>query len=123
MAVLWHNFVSNALDATLKAERQLYVDINLSVTPGNANYRPDSPFVCVSVTDQGTGIPEGILPTIFRPGVTTKAGDGQPHGVGLGLSAAILARTGSYVRVDTAQGQGTCFTTYTPLVYANANMN
>ncbi len=60
--------------------------------------------VCVAVADSGKGIPPDLLPTIWDPYVTHKAG-----GTGLGLAIArqtILAHHG-VVRAESAPGTGT----------------
>jgi len=67
--------------------------------------------VVLAVIDDGPGIPEAILPNLFRPFHTDKAG-----GSGLGLALVhdlVLARAGS-VGVDSRPGQGTKFVVRLP---------
>lgn len=58
----------------------------------------DSSFVCIHVRDNGPGIPQEYLDSLFDPFVTHKA-----NGTGLGLSVAkrIAEQHGGSLRVDT----------------------
>jgi signal transduction histidine kinase len=71
--------------------------------------------VVVSVTDNGTGIPENVLDKIFQPFFTTKpAGEGT--GLGLSLSYDIITKgRNGELKVDTAEGKGTTFTIILPV--------
>jgi signal transduction histidine kinase len=70
--------------------------------------------VCIQVKDTGKGIAPEDLPRIFEPFFTTKQ-DG--HGVGLGLSTVygIIEHHNGTITVDSAQGQGACFTIRLPV--------
>jgi len=70
-----------------------------------------SRFVCVEFADTGVGIATDDLPRIFEPFFTTRA-----DGVGLGLAAArrVTEAQGGHVTVESAAGQGSCFTVYLP---------
>lgn len=66
--------------------------------------------VCLTVEDNGIGIPESHLEKIFEPFFTTKHGRG---GSGLGLNIVFnLVRDvlGGRVEVSSEAGKGTCFT-------------
>ncbi|KQT75785.1 histidine kinase [Methylobacterium sp. Leaf465] len=73
------------------------------------------PFVAVSLTDSGTGIPADVLGRIFEPFFTTKA---VGRGTGLGLSQVFgfAKQSGGDVDVASAVGEGTTFTLYLPEV-------
>ncbi|MFK7986837.1 MAG: response regulator [Sandaracinaceae bacterium] len=69
--------------------------------------------VCITVADDGMGIPDAVRAQIFDPYFTTKGDDG---GTGLGLSMvrAIVAQHGGEVVVDSTTGEGSRFTLRLP---------
>jgi two-component system, cell cycle sensor histidine kinase and response regulator CckA len=73
------------------------------------------PYVLITVSDSGTGIPPEVLPRIFEPFFTTKKGD---KGTGLGLStvATIVKNHGGFIDIHTKAGSGTQFQVYLPAV-------
>lgn len=73
------------------------------VTPGD--------YVRIEIEDQGTGIPESMLPRIFDPYFTTK---GEGSGLGLATTHSIVTRHGGHIDVESTPGRGTCFTILLP---------
>ncbi len=69
-------------------------------------------WIRIMVTDNGTGIPQDVLPRVFEPFFTTKA----PLGTGLGLSQVygIVAQHGGHVTVESEVGEGTTFALFLP---------
>jgi two-component system NtrC family sensor kinase len=69
--------------------------------------------VCLSVTDDGVGIPTENLPKIFSPFFTTKP-IGQGTGLGLAVCHGIVAAHGGEIRVESEVGRGTRFAMILP---------
>ncbi len=65
--------------------------------------RPVAGHVEIEITDDGGGIHESVLPNIFEPIVSARAGG---HGMGLGLSMSrrLLERIGGGIRVKSKGG-------------------
>ena len=63
----------------------------------------------IRVTDNGTGIPAGVLDKIFQPFFTTKP-SGQGTGLGLSLSYDIITKGhNGTMRVESVEGAGSTF--------------
>ena len=69
----------------------------------------------ISVSDNGSGIPEDLLEKIFEPFFTTKE---QGKGTGLGLATVygIVQQSGGHLTVNSTVGVGTDFRLYFPEV-------
>ena len=74
--------------------------------------QPPSRMVHLSITDDGPGIAQEKLDRIFDPFFSQ-----NPEGCGLGLSItyAIVEEHGGRITVESAPGQGTCFTLHLPV--------
>jgi len=71
-------------------------------------------YVMITISDTGTGIPEGIIDHIFEPFYTTKE---KTKGIGLGLATVygIIKNHNGYIDVTSVPGAGTTFTLYFPV--------
>jgi len=69
--------------------------------------------VLVSITDQGVGIPEDVLPRIFDPYFTTKE---SGKGLGLATVFSIVKNHDGHISASSRPGVGTVFNVYLPAV-------
>ena len=97
------NLILNAVDA-LPPKGQITV---------SASKSKQTDFIEISVTDNGPGIPEHILPRIFDPFFTTKVKE-KGTGLGLSVSQGIIHRLGGNISVKSQEGLGTIFTVLLP---------
>jgi signal transduction histidine kinase len=73
------------------------------------HFSHDADFVMMHVSDNGSGIPEKVLPQIFDPLFTTKA-DGRGTGLGLSIIKDIVtSHFSGRIDCDTKAGKGTTF--------------
>lgn len=77
---VWTNLIDNAIDA-MDEEGTLKVSV-----------RVEGAQACVSIADNGSGIPEEVLPRIFEPFFSTKD-VGQGTGLGLEIAHRIVTQT------------------------------
>lgn len=75
------------------------------------NLYPVRPYVEISISDDGPGIPEEILEKIFEPFFTTKE---NGSGLGLAICYSIIHKHNGHIRVKSEVGKGTTFFIYLP---------
>lgn len=122
MAIQLHqvimNLCVNARDAMPKggtlvlATKNEVVAATAKPLPPNAS---PGRYVCLSVRDTGTGIPENQLSQIFQPFFTTKA-PGLGTGLGLSTSQTIVRNHGGFMTVESVLGRGTEFNVFLPAI-------
>jgi signal transduction histidine kinase len=99
---VWTNLIDNAIDAT-NGEGTVTL-----------RTRRDGEWVLVEVEDNGSGIPEDILPNLFDPFFTTKP-PGSGTGLGLNISHNIVVHK-HQGRIDVSSRPGkTCFAVRIPI--------
>lgn len=75
----------------------------------------EEPWIMVTISDSGCGIPGENLERIFDPFFTTK--DQQGTGLGLSVSYGIVENHGGDIRVESSIEKGTAFTVRLPLTH------
>jgi len=76
---------------------------------------PQRPYVNILIRDNGSGIPQDVLPRIFDPFFTTKQ---QGCGLGLATSFSIVKKHGGHISVDSIEHKGTTFSLFLPATTA-----
>ena len=95
------NLLENALEAVNGVPADALRTVALQITE-------DDKGLLIMVSDTGPGIPEDVMPHIFKAGFSTKARTGR--GVGMKLINDIVSRRGGTIDVDTDPGSGTTIT-------------
>ncbi|MEO8168672.1 MAG: ATP-binding protein, partial [bacterium] len=82
-----------------------YAQMNIRAKPG--------PYIILTVSDTGTGMPPEIIEKMFDPFFTTKE-IGKGTGLGLSTVHGIVLSHGGFIDVDSEVGKGTSFHIYLP---------
>lgn len=99
------------VEASLSRQRAKMIGLN-----------PRKEYVCLSVKDNGSGMPAGILEKIFDPYFTTKE-KGQGTGMGLAVVQGIVKNCGGAIDVQSQPGAGSCFEVYLPVIERSMLVN
>lgn len=76
-------------------------------------------FACLTVQDDGCGMPPALQARLFEPGVTTKK-TGGTSGMSLAYAYSIVADHGGWIDVCSQEGNGSAFSVMLPLTPATA---
>ena len=106
------NLVVNAADAIVERGTIVISTINRRIEQGECSgsrfdIRPGL-YIRLSVSDDGSGIPEDIRAHIFEPFFTTK-GAGKGSGLGLASVVDLMILSEGQVSMESRLGQGTTF--------------
>ncbi len=110
MQQVFLNLIRNAEQAIVAARR-----------PGRLvlRTRAEQGWIRVEIEDNGTGMPQEILPKIFDPFFTTKE-PGEGTGLGLSVSYGIVQEHGGHIQVRSHEGSGSTFVVELPILEAAA---
>ena len=111
------NLINNAFYAVKEKQKQSFSGYEPSVTVKTSMNPPfggRGAEVIITISDNGTGIPQKALDKIFQPFFTTKP-TGQGTGLGLSLSYDIIKAHGGELKVETKEGEGSEFIIELPI--------
>lgn len=114
------NLCVNARDAMPAGGRITVKTANVVLDRAYCRDHPwvqEGPYVLLSVTDTGEGIPPEVLKHVFEPFFTTKE-VGKGTGLGLATVYGIVKDHGGYVDVESRLGKGSTFNVYFPVAEA-----
>lgn len=100
------NLISNSRDAMPRGGR---ICMRGSISCEQVQAEPDLPkrdFVCVSISDDGEGIPLDVQQRVFEPFFTTKE-IGRGSGLGLSQVFGFAAQSGGFAKLESHPGLGT----------------
>ena len=113
------NLLNNAVDAVAKTQEPR-IRCNLNPIEAGHTLRQAHPemtnkrYACITISDNGHGIPATEMDKIFEPFFTTKE-VGKGSGLGLSMTYGAIHSHGGIVEVESEQGTGTVFRIYLPL--------
>ncbi|WP_300933070.1 ATP-binding protein [Prosthecobacter sp.] len=97
------------------------VVLDESTAAGQMDAKP-GPYVTLSVSDTGAGIPSEVLDKIFDPFFTTKE-VGKGTGLGLSTVLSIAKSHGGFITVTSEKNEETIFTIFLPAVPNTSSCN
>ena len=107
------NLVVNARDAVGDKGRITVQTLSCEVAPGEVTELSPGDYICVSVSDNGAGMPPDVIARVFEPFFTTKA-VGKGTGLGLSQVYGFARQSGGAAQVSSTVGRGTEIKLYLP---------
>ena len=109
------NLLNNAADAQHYAGEIRVTVRTAGHVPTGAQFAALStgPWACVTVADQGPGIPPDAMPRLFEPFYTTKR-EGRGTGLGLPVALGLVTGWGGTISVRSRPDRGARFTLWIP---------
>jgi two-component system, sensor histidine kinase and response regulator len=115
-----HSVIQNLITNAIKfsnSNSQVIIDGHLAATDYSAGVEEESKTPArkwfeISITDSGIGIPEDILPKLFKlDGQFSMAGTANEPGTGLGLILCkeMVEKNGGHIQVESRLGHGSTF--------------
>jgi PAS domain S-box-containing protein len=117
------NLAANARDAMPHGGAIRIVTSNVTLGAAaaaaqHADVRPGD-YVCLSIADNGPGMPPEVLAQAFEPFFTTK-GPGAGTGLGLASVASFAKHAGGFASIESAPGEGCTVKVHLPRAHENA---
>ena len=110
------NLISNSRDAMPRGgDIVLSTRLLPQTTPPAEPEAPPRDFVCISVRDNGHGIPDQLQERVFEPFFTTKE-VGKGSGLGLSQVFGFAAQSGGFASLHSVEDQGTTVSLCLPTV-------
>jgi len=119
------NLMNNACDA-LDGIEEPHLSVSLKAFTAGDIFIEQHPnakigtYACLSVADNGCGMPEGQTDHIFEPFFTTKE-QGKGTGLGLAMVYGAVNTHHGFVDVESIEGEGSTFRIYIPLSESTPN--
>lgn len=111
------NMCVNAKDALMRDGGTITISTaNTVVDKSQLSMHADAKagdYLCITVEDNGEGMPAEVRAKIFEPFFTTKE-QGKGTGLGLATSFGIIKQLGGWITCDSTPGVGTRFCIYLP---------
>jgi PAS domain S-box-containing protein len=107
------NLVVNARDAVGDRGRITVQTLSCRVEAGEVTDLAAGDYVCVTVSDNGSGMPPDVIARVFEPFFTTKA-VGKGTGLGLSQVYGFARQSGGAAHIDSTVGRGTTIKLYLP---------
>lgn len=126
---------TDGLDGTIDADEMLLRQALINLISNAFKYSPEGScvrlrgekrddLVCISIADEGVGIPEDELPKLFQRFFRASTSTGIPGtGIGLDLARNIAEMHGGQIDVTSQAGVGTTFTLTLPSTLAATTAN
>jgi len=107
------NLCTNSYHALEDHGGEIKVELNTTQPDSSLNL-PSGEYICLSVADNGSGIPEDILDKIFEPYFTTKE-IGKGSGLGLSVVHGIVKNYKGEISVKSIPRKGSTFEIFLPV--------
>lgn len=106
------NLIINAIDAQTGGG-SVDIDISIEARKRSAEVDSEQEFICISIADQGPGVPEHLKEQIFAAFFTTKQA-GRGTGLGLSVSRQLIEDAGGMLELHANRPKGALFQVFVP---------
>jgi CheY-like chemotaxis protein/anti-sigma regulatory factor (Ser/Thr protein kinase) len=113
------NLANNARDALVKGTGTIRLTAVAASIPGDAPAQlAPGTYVCLSVVDDGVGMPPDVLAQVAEAFFTTKP-KGQGTGLGVTMAHEFAEQSGGVLTIESALGEGTTVSLWLPVAPAD----